>query len=166
MCAHGIEARNVFFSPHTKKLERKKFRFFSWSLFFLKLKTGILGKYQNFHWFEVSILRTFSLKSSIDFKINSLDALVLPNRFLNITECIWGLRNTFLASKNAFWSSNLWFRSDPDLVRDTLHVVRIRLMKRSEARRDESQTSRVQGNYACTKCSCQAEPSLPGMNST
>ena len=42
----------------------------------------------------------------------------------------------------------------------------LRPMKRSEAHRDESQTSRVQGNYACTKCFCQAEPSVPGMNLT
>ena len=44
-------------------------------------------------------------------------------------------------------------------------MVRIRPMKRSEAHRDESQTSRVQGNYACTKCSYQAEPNLTGMSS-
>ena len=42
----------------------------------------------------------------------------------------------------------------------------LRPMKRSEAHRDESQTSRVQGNYACTKCFCQTEPSVPGMNPT
>ena len=42
----------------------------------------------------------------------------------------------------------------------------LRPMKRSEAHRDESQTSRVKGNYACTKCFCQTEPSVPGMNTT
>ena len=42
----------------------------------------------------------------------------------------------------------------------------LRPMKRSEAHRDESQTSRVQGNYACTKCFFQTEPRVPGMNPT
>ena len=42
---------------HTKKLERKKFLFFHYHSFFLKLKTGILGKYMKIPWNQWKIIR-------------------------------------------------------------------------------------------------------------
>ena len=91
------------------------------------------------------------------FRTPSTAQTTQPKPYLN-THKIMGDANEHRNRPGHFFASFGYLEAHMGFV--------LRPMKRSEAHRDESQTSRVQGNYVCTKCFCQTEPSVPGMNPT